>query len=229
MVDIPKDQDPAYTFTGQPAEAAHIKDVDVDSESLHHTLGKGATQAAAGNHKHKVADLTDYEAPAGVSDHQLLSNRNQVDAHTQYALTSHSHAIIDDHGALSGLADDDHGAYPLKNGTRATGTWPISITGNADTVDGQHASAFALAGHTHFNYGRPNVAFPIGADQSTGDIVIAHGLGREPLAAFVSADDDGGDCSVFCSIRTWDATNLYAKMRNIGSDEAHVYINWIAF
>ena len=45
-----------------------------------------------------------------------------------------------------------------KDGTGASGTWGISITGNsgyassagnADTVDGKHASAFATAGHTH--------------------------------------------------------------------------------
>lgn len=36
-----------------------------------------------------------------------------------------------------------------KDGTGATGTWPISITGNADTVDNKHASDFAEATHNH--------------------------------------------------------------------------------
>jgi hypothetical protein len=112
-----------------------------------------------------------------------------------------------------------------------------------------HTHNYSAAGHTHddryyteaevnnllaqrmpaFKYGRPAVAFPIGANQSTGDITLAHGLGRVPYAVFVSADDDGGDCSVFASVQSFDATNIIAHMRNIGDAEAHVYINWIAF
>lgn len=43
-------------------------------------------------------------------------------------------------------------------GANASGTWGISITGNAasatnaDTLDGNHASAFSLASHTHTGY-----------------------------------------------------------------------------
>jgi hypothetical protein len=88
------------------------------------------------------------------------------------------------------------------------------------------------AGHTHpfpFRFGRPGQSFPIGANQSTGNISIAHGLGRTPGGAIVSVDDDGGDASVFASIESWDGTYLYAQMRNIGDAEAHVYINWIAW
>lgn len=93
----------------------------------------------------------------------------------------------------------------------------------------------ANSSHSHsmadlpFRAGRPNTAFPIGADASTGNITIAHGLGRMPSAVFVSADDDGGDCTVFASVETFDATNIIAHMRNVGAAEAHVYINWIAF
>jgi hypothetical protein len=80
-----------------------------------------------------------------------------------------------DHGALSGLADDDHTQYLLASGTRAlsaawdagswqiraetfqsdvaTGTPPLTVASttavtnlNADLLDGNHAAAFALAG-----------------------------------------------------------------------------------
>lgn len=98
-------------------------------------------------------------------------------------------------------------------------------------VDGGLAGK-AASGHTHafpFKYGRPGTAFPIGANQSTGNISIPHGLGRAPNGAIVSVDDDGGDCSVFASVETWDGTYIYAQMRNIGDAEAHVYINWIAW
>jgi hypothetical protein len=50
-----------------------------------------------------------------------------------------------------------------------------------------------------------------------------------PYAVFVSADDDGGDCTVFASVQSFDATNIIAHMRNVGDAESHVYINWIAF
>lgn len=90
----------------------------------------------------------------------------------------------------------------------------------------------AASGHTHafpFKYGRPGTAFPIGANQSTGNIAIAHGLGRAPNGAIVSVDDDGGDCTVFASVESFDATYLYAQMRNIGDAESHVYINWLVW
>lgn len=98
-------------------------------------------------------------------------------------------------------------------------------------VDGGLAGK-ADSGHTHpfpFKYGRPGTSFPIGADQSTGNIAIAHGLGRVPNGGLVSPDDDGGDCSVFASIESWDATYIYAQMRNIGGSETAVYINWLVW
>ena len=83
-----------------------------------------------------------------------------------------------DHGSIAGLADDDHAQYLRTDGTRVlsanwdagafeiralkfqsdqvTGTAPFTIASttmvtnlNADMVDGSHASAFSLAGHTH--------------------------------------------------------------------------------
>jgi len=50
------------------------------------------------------------------------------------------------------------GLFPTKAGSGATGTWSISVSGSAasattagdaDTVDGQHAAAFAAASHSH--------------------------------------------------------------------------------
>jgi hypothetical protein len=36
-------------------------DTDAGVSSLHHTIGTGASQAAAGNHNHEIASLTDYD------------------------------------------------------------------------------------------------------------------------------------------------------------------------
>lgn len=51
------------------------------------------------------------------------------------------------------LHSGNYTSYTVKkDGTGATGTWGINISGNAakaDTLDGYHASSFSLASHTH--------------------------------------------------------------------------------
>lgn len=48
------------------------------------------------------------------------------------------------------LDSSNYTSYTVqKDGTGATGTWGISISGNADTVDNKHASDFADASHDH--------------------------------------------------------------------------------
>ncbi len=53
------------------------------------------------------------------------------------------------------LTTNNYNSYaPTLTGGGASGTWGISITGNADTVDGLHASAFALVnGNTANSFG----------------------------------------------------------------------------
>jgi hypothetical protein len=81
-----------------------------------------------------------------------------------FAPASHTH----DHGALTGLGDDDHPQYfnlsqnetvagiPAFNGGASGSIAPFSVDSNylvtnlnADLLDGQHASAFAPASHNH--------------------------------------------------------------------------------
>ena len=48
------------------------------------------------------------------------------------------------------LTSANYNSYsPTLTGGGASGTWNINISGNADTLDGNHASAFAAASHTH--------------------------------------------------------------------------------
>lgn len=77
--------------------------------------------------ENKYIDLIDTMALSGdiISDHGALSGLGDND-HPQYLLAS---AAITDHGALSGLGDDDHTQYVLANGTRA-------ISGNASITGG---------------------------------------------------------------------------------------------
>lgn len=162
----------------------------------------------------------------------------------QTALTAiRSVAINAGTGLIGGGTLDAARTLSVDTNTIATRAYADSkvtngLSQNSSTVaPAQAAVNTALAGkanasHSHglgFKVGRPSTPFVINADSSTGDIVIAHGLGRMPTAVFVSADDDGGDCSVFASVRAFDATYIYAHMRNIGGLENHVYINWAAF
>jgi hypothetical protein len=80
------------------------------------------------------------------------------------SLASHTH----DHAALTGLSSDDHPQYfnlsqnesvtgiPAFNGGTSGVSAPFSVDStdvvtnlNADLLDGQHGSAYALASHTH--------------------------------------------------------------------------------
>ncbi|MCK9460926.1 MAG: hypothetical protein M0R80_14910 [Proteobacteria bacterium] len=97
--------------------------------------------------------------------------------HTEYAPTSHSH----DHGAMTGLADDDHTQYfnlaqaeavtaiPSFNGGTSGVSAPFTVDSNfavtslnADLLDGLHASAFTQTGHTHVwsNITDPPAVYP---------------------------------------------------------------------
>lgn len=55
--------------TGDPFEsdplAKHSKDIDQSWDSRHHSLGKGSTQAAPGNHTHPLNEIVPFGQPAG--------------------------------------------------------------------------------------------------------------------------------------------------------------------
>lgn len=153
-------------FSGQEGADAHVRDVDIDADSLHHTLGKGRTQAAAGNHGHDASEISNLADPLEpLSDHQLLNNRNATDAHPQYAKFSDIPPAVDVHGNLGGLTADDHTAYPTKTGGRASGTWAINITGNATDSNN-------LGGHPASQYPRAWTYDPGAGQLKTGDLLL---------------------------------------------------------
>lgn len=53
----------AKASTNQSYQAHIYADTDNGPLAVHHTLGRNSDQAAPGNHKHKLADVTDYVAP----------------------------------------------------------------------------------------------------------------------------------------------------------------------
>lgn len=44
-----------------------VRDTDLTHDSPHHTIGRGPTQAAAGNHKHVGEDITGGTLPQGIA------------------------------------------------------------------------------------------------------------------------------------------------------------------
>jgi len=64
----------------------HPVDPDLSFDSLHHTLGHGATQAAPGNHYHNIEEIRGFEETTVLTDHQQLTNRTPDNAHSQYVL-----------------------------------------------------------------------------------------------------------------------------------------------
>lgn len=135
----------------------------------------GEAAGAGGPHTHVSTDITDFSEvvddrvgaliTAGTG---IIVNYNDAGG-TLTIHTSGSPGGVTDHGALTGLGDDDHTNYihisnartittqhvfqpgsqisPFILGNNATG---IYVTGlNADLVDGLHASSFSLTGHTH--------------------------------------------------------------------------------
>jgi len=152
------------------------------------SVGTSAGTVAAGNHAHagvyapvshahSGADITSgtvgtsyYSAYSDLTAEGYLNNDadadilTRVQADGRYAATSHSH----DHGAMTGLGDDDHTQYfnlsqsetvagiPAFNGGTSGSTAPFTVDSNyavtnlnADLIDGQHASEFAATSHSH--------------------------------------------------------------------------------
>jgi len=122
--------------------------------------------------------------------------------------------LTGDHGALTGLGDDDHTQYLLVNGTRAMGGilnmggFAITNVGNVDGVDvSAHAARHITGGadeidgdkldidYTPTNY-TPTTA-PAEADNV--DNLTAHLAGIDTAIAGVSADDEKAGEVLFVS------------------------------
>lgn len=70
--------DVAHNFDGTaknlPQSKTHdLPDTDSATTALHHTLGTGATQAAAGNHTHAMTSLSDYDNSSSPAAGQVVA------------------------------------------------------------------------------------------------------------------------------------------------------------
>lgn len=153
--------------------------------------------------------------------------------------TSEEHVPLD-HGALAGLSDDDHAQYLRADATRgvsadwdigdyelraktleadvATGTPPLTVASttvvtnlNADTVDGSHASAFAVAAKGVTNGDTHDHAGGDGAQIDHGGLA---GLGDDDHTQYLKAD------ATRALSADWDAGDVEIRARTLESDVA---------
>jgi hypothetical protein len=139
--------DSRYQFSGSGTTAEpEPKDTDLTHDSPHHTLGRGATQAAPGNHKHDIDEI------AGADSLIALSDSLPIVPSGTGAAGSGSSASRFDHvhpappgislGASIPPADAGSGSVGVSgSAARADHQHPNHVAtsaANADTVDGQH-------------------------------------------------------------------------------------------
>jgi hypothetical protein len=113
--------DNQYTFTGSAGpEEPKPKDVDLDHDSPHHTLGRGPLQAAPGVHTHTVSEIPDM--PVGAPPH----------THTEYSLTGHTHPAVTNADTVDGQhlnwRDDGNISTYLWGVTNSGDTYLINAT-----------------------------------------------------------------------------------------------------
>jgi hypothetical protein len=125
---------------GQLAQANTHQSADTDAAptSLHHTLGAGANQAAAGNHTHAAlyAPLTGGGTSGtwGISVTGNAATATLAAAATDLAAGSILGVAKGGTGGATQAAAQAALGVPSATGTGASGSWPIGITGNAATA-----------------------------------------------------------------------------------------------
>ena len=70
--------------------------------------------------------------------------------------------------------------------------------------------------------------YTINGNETSRSIVVPHGLGFVPTAAFVQAYGDTGAMTIVTSITSWDATNITFIVRNLASLAESVSFSVIA-
>jgi hypothetical protein len=105
---------------GQLAQANTHQSPDTDSAagSLHHTIGTGANQAAAGNHIHNGFTVITKSA-----DQDVTNAQNTNDTELQFAVTAGKHYIVR--------------LFLLTSGNNTTGDFEWRLAVSAGTMDGR--------------------------------------------------------------------------------------------
>lgn len=209
------------------------KTVDSSWDSPFHTLGKGATQAAPGNHNH----------PENLTPDELIAGNN-------ITLNKNADGSVTIHGADPGDPITDHGA--LSNRNAADQHSIGSVTGLQTALNGKAASShthtdYATSGHNHSGVYAPNshthAYAPSSHSHSPGQVGIGYGesgsfsldgdakgtwnvghnLGRQPVAVTAVAVFDGGVQSIVVSVDSWTSTYVTVNARNMNASAAETF------
>ena len=162
---------------------------------------------AAASHTHAIADITNISS-ASVSYASSAGNADTLDGNhaSAFAAASHTHSYIptsascNKNWAWSGQGGQPSWLWGSNDGSNCYVWNPsnfrvnyASSAGNADTLDGNHASAFATAGHTH-SY------LPLSGGTMTGAIITPGNDSVVIKPARNNYDQIGGEGQVFFKI-----------------------------
>jgi hypothetical protein len=172
-------------------------------------------------HTHVKADITDFPTLATVAtsgNYNDLSNRPTIPSKTSQ-ITNDS-GYITSSGSITGNAATATKLATARkiNGVSFDGTANITITasangGNADTVDGKHASAFANASHNHNNIRVVDVR-TIGDKDEYFELTPSEISDLDITAHFGYLTGAGNSWRSFLNVKGW--TDNYAVWQLIG-------------
>lgn len=109
----------------KPLQTEVVKDTDLSFDSPHHTLGKGSTQAAPGNHGHKYSEITGVPTDVGPHDHAGVYSA-VGHSHGDYAASNHNH-----NGVYADSGHNHNTAYAAighaQHETTSIGDWNAAL------------------------------------------------------------------------------------------------------
>lgn len=129
------------------------EDVDGSAKAYHHTLGPRRNQATPGNHRHKKgtikegytsALLFDGDAPADIEELIEILEEYGLDGSVFVPPSGGGGGGVTDHGALTGLGDNDHPQYALDGHTHSVTNWSRTTdtitTGTLASMDNENGT-----------------------------------------------------------------------------------------
>lgn len=152
----------AASHTHTQSESHNSPDTDTATTSLHHTIGTGANQAAAGNHSHTAyASTTHASTHAAAGSDPVTISPSQVsgtavittDSRLSDARTPTAHKTSHATGGSDALSASDIGAAASSHSHTATDVSSILTSTTPSSVGGSNvvgtASTAARADHVH--------------------------------------------------------------------------------